>query len=125
MAAFLTAAELTASYPDAGKVNADDMNRHLQEANAYAYASIGGDPPTVDENVKAAVVKAFEIFLRGNTAQVNPVNGNVTNVAPTSAGTRTATVADMLKVVDAMLLPYKRAFDAANAAQSERGIAFL
>lgn len=122
----LTITELPTYYTAAAAMTAGDKSRYLQRANAYCLGFIGGTPPvltwdTDQANLKSVVALAFEILAEGETAQTDVTNGNITEAAPTGAGKRT----DPLKQVDKMLLPYKAAYEAANAATSDNGYAFL
>jgi hypothetical protein len=109
-------------------MNANDITTFLSRANAFAYGEIKGDvPATMDtQNLKTAVAMAFEIFAKGETAQVAQVNvttGNITDAAP--AGKMVQKTEDPFKVVKAMLVPYAQAVLAGNASKSDRGIRFL
>lgn len=121
--AFLTAVELPTYYTPAAAMESEDVTTFLQRANAYAKGEIGGVPPTVDEDLKAAVALAFEIFTKGETAQVDDFTGNVTEAAP--GGQYSRKTSDPLDVVKAMLRPYRLAFERANATQTDRGVVFL
>lgn len=123
--AFLSAQDLPSYYKPAANMTQDDVTTYLQRANAYAKGEIGGDPPTIDDDLKAAVALAFEIFTKGETAQVDDFTGNVTEVAPGGHYARRSDYKDPLDVVKAMLRPYRLAFERANATQSDRGVAFL
>jgi hypothetical protein len=123
--AFLEASELTGTfYKKAANMDQDDLTTYLQRANAFAKGEIGGVPPTVDDDLKAAVAMAFEIMAQGESAQVDDVTGNITEAAPAGSYTR-AKDKDPLDVVKGMLRPYKIAFEAANAAKSDRGVSFI
>lgn len=123
--AFLTAQELTGTfYKKAANVNTDDLDTYLRRANAFCKGEIGGTPPTVDDDLKAAVALAFEIFAQGETAQVDDLTGNITEAAPAGPYTRQREK-DPLDVVRAMLYPYKLEFEKANAAKSDRGVMFI
>lgn len=121
--AFLTAQDLPSFYKPAAAMTQDDVTTFLQRANAYAKGEIGGNPPEIDDDLKAAVALAFEIFTKGETAQVDDFTGNVTEAAP--GGQYSRKTSDPLDVVKAMLRPYRLAFERANATKSDRGVAFL
>jgi hypothetical protein len=123
--AFLTAAELPTYYPEAAAMTEGDVTKFLGRANSYCYGVIGGDPPTIDTNLKIIVATAFEILAEGQTAQTDPVTGDITEAAPTSAFNRSDRNANPLSAVDKMLLPYKRDFESANKAQSDYGVVWL
>lgn len=121
---YLTETELKSTYYTAAtSMDAGDITRFLARANSYAHGKIGGVPPVIDEHLKAAVALAFEHFSKGDTAQVNDVNGDITAAAP--EGQFVKDKKDPLKTVDVMVAPYAAAFDSANAAQAERSIKFL
>ena len=123
--AFLSEADLANFYPKAVNVEAGDKKTYLQRANAFCKGEIGGVPPTVDDDLKAAVALAFEIMAQGETAQVDDLTGNITEAAPPGQYTRNSRERDPLDVVRQMLRPYRMAFEAANAAKSDRGVSFL
>lgn len=126
--AFLEATDLPSFYKPAASMTQDDVTTYLQRANAYAKGEIGGIPPAIPgddgADLKAAVALAFEVFSKGETAQVNDFTGNITDVAPGGQYTRKDSK-DPLDTVKAMLRPYRLAFEAANAAQTDRGVKFL
>jgi len=122
--AFLTEAELTTTYyPKAANMDPADRKTYLQRANAFCKGEIGGDPPTIDDDLKTAVAMAFEIMAQGETAQVDETTGNITEAAPPGHYTRKEK--DPLDVVRNMLRPYRLAFEMANATKSDRGVLFL
>ena len=122
--AFLTPEELKSTYYKQGAyVDDKDLTTYLQRANAYCRGEIGGDPPTVDEGLKIAVAMAFEVFAKGETAQVDEFTGNITEAAPAGYFARKAD--DPFVAVKAMLRPYKLAFESASVIQSERRVLFL
>jgi hypothetical protein len=126
--AYLTAAELPTYYPKAKNMAADDVTTYLAQANAYASGVIGGKLPAdkVDDGLKTAVATAFGVFARGETAQVNSVNGNITPAAPADWYNRpTSRQYDPLDSVKTMLTPYAVLFDSLNKAASENGFMFL
>jgi hypothetical protein len=127
MGAFLTETELLDRYPKAA--NIESRKVYLARANAYCYGKVGGDPPTMLdgipldlENLKTAVVMAFEIFAKDETGQVDEDTGNITDAAPPGYFVRRP---DPFAAVNEMLIPYAQAVDAAVPAKSERGIRFL
>lgn len=122
---YLTAQELTTYYPKAANMDPGEVQMYLSRANAYANGVIGGIPPVVDDNLKAAVALAFEIMVRGQAAQVDQVTGYVTEIAPTGGYPFQRSQSDPLETVKIMLQPYAMAYDQANAAKSERGVRFL
>jgi hypothetical protein len=122
MAAFLTAAELPTYYPNS--MAEGDVTKYLARANAYCYGVIGGDPPTVDDNLKAIVSTAFEILAEGQTSQADATTGIITEGGPASSFSREKG-SNPLGAVDKMLLPYKKAFEAANAEQADNGVTWL
>ncbi|MGP9042107.1 hypothetical protein [Cytobacillus kochii] len=125
--AFLNETDLPTYYPESIKMTDNDRKKFLNRANSYAFGVIGGVPmysPQLPElQVKSAVALAFEVFVEGQEAEVNTVNGNITEAAPTGHYTRKAD--DPLAVVDKMLLPYKEAFTRQNTASADNGIMFL
>lgn len=121
--AFLTKDELPDYYPN--NMPDGDVTKYLARANAYCFGVIGGDPPQVDDNLKAIVAHAFEILAEGQTAQTDPTTGIITEAAPASTFNRSDRNANPLLAVDKMLLPYKKAFEAANEAQSDFGVSWL
>lgn len=124
---YLTEADLKATYyPRASSMAAADVKLYLQRANSFAWGEIGGMPPTVDDPLKAAVATAFEILAKGETgANVNAVNGNITEAAPAGFFARNGRQYDPLDAVRTMLRPYRTAFENANAAKSDKGVRFL
>ncbi|WP_332648890.1 hypothetical protein [Lysinibacillus sp. 54212] len=124
---FLTVKELPSYYPTAASMFVDDVTRFLHRANSYAFGVIGGVPKYTEqlpaEHLKTAVALAFEILAEGQKAEVNAVNGFITEAAPTGHYVRKAD--DPLDVVEQMLLPYKRAFEAQNATNADNGVQFF
>jgi hypothetical protein len=123
--AYLQKDELeTTYYPKASAMDDKEVGVYLARANAYAYGVIGGELPagTEAEGVKVAVAMAFEIFAKGETAQVNDATGDITLAAP--SGKFTAET-DPLTTVKAMLKPYAAIVAQANTTKSERGLRFL
>lgn len=123
--AFLEEADLVNFYPKAANVDAGDKRTYIQRANAFCKGEIGGVPPLVDDDLKAAVAMTFEIMAQGETAQIDDTTGNITEAAPPGQYARTTKDRDPLDVVRQMLRPYRIAFENANAAQSDRGVSFL
>lgn len=126
----LTAVELPTYYPEAANMSEGDVAKYLGRANSYCLGVIGGEPPAVPwdvgwTNLKAIVATAFEILAEGQTAQTDPVTGNITEAAPSSAFNRSDRNANPLSTVDKMLLPYKTAFESENAAASDFGVIWL
>lgn len=124
---YLTETELISTYyPRASDMTQSDRTLYLQRANSFAWGVIGGEPPTVDEPLKAAVALAFEIMSKSETgANVNQVNGNITEAAPAGFFARNGRQYDPLETVKTMLLPYAAAFDATNTTKSDKGVLFL
>jgi hypothetical protein len=132
---YLTEAEVNTYYPKAGNMAAPEVKLFLQRANSYAYGILGGKPnfstlpteeaETLETGLKAAVALAFEFFTRGETAQVNPLNGNITEAAPAGYFQRAPGKQYQLEQVDKMLKPYADLFDRQNTVQSDRGVSFL
>jgi hypothetical protein len=128
---YLTADELTTTYyPKAANMPQEDRDTYLQRANSYAFGKIGGVPTFTEQlpadGLKAAVALAFEIFAKGETAQVDQATGWVTEGAPAGPFVRPPSRQySPLEQVDVMLEPYRAAVAAANAAQAERGFRFL
>lgn len=122
---FLTDNELPTYYAEAASMTTEDRSKYLQRANAYCKGVIGGQPPTVDNDLKAAVALAFEILAEGQTAQTDPTNGNITEVAPSSPFNRSDRNANPLATVDKMLRPYQLAYEAAAAAVTDKGVSWL
>lgn len=122
--AFLTEAELIGTYyKKSVSVDPADLTTYLLRANAFCKGEIGGEPPTIDADLKVAVAMAWEIMAQGETAQVDETTGNITEAAPPGQYTRKEK--DPLDIVRVMLRPYKTAFLTANAARSDRGVQFL
>lgn len=133
---YLTETELKETYyPPAAKMEAPAVTLYLQRANVYAYGLIGGSPSfthvteseavALSSGLKSAVALAFEFFTKGETAQVDPVNGNITEAAPAGYFQRPPGKSYQLEQVDKMLTPYAAMYDAQNVVQSERGVSFL
>ncbi|ACQ68969.1 hypothetical protein [Exiguobacterium sp. AT1b] len=119
--------ELAIYVPESARMTEENRLKFLQRANAYALGIIGGIPTYTIEKpdgpVKTAVGMAFEILTEGQDAQTNPVNGNVTEAAPTGWYVRRAERA--LDVVDRMLEPYADEFRRGNSAVNENGMQFF
>jgi hypothetical protein len=131
---YLTEAEIKDYYPKAEKMAAPEVTLYLARANSYVYGILGGKPnfstlPTEEANalengLKTAVALAFEYFTIGETAQVNPTNGNITEAAPAGYFQRTSNQSQLAQV-DKMLKPYAELLDRQNTGQSDRGVSFL
>lgn len=125
---FLTQVELISTYyTPAQPVTDAEQKLYLLRANAFCRGYIGGDPPVIDEGLKIAVALCFEIFARGETSQIDETTGNITEVAPPTAATKTATQyasADQFSMVREMLKPYKLAYENSTNI-SDRGVKFL
>ncbi|WP_336786565.1 hypothetical protein [Paenibacillus sp. MMO-177] len=119
---FLTAVELPTYYPN--NMSAEDVTKYLGRANAYCYGVIGGEPPTIDDNLKIIVSTAFEILAEGETSQTDATTGIITEGGPASSYSREKGSNPLLGV-DKMLLPYKKAFEAANTQQADNGLTWL
>lgn len=133
---YLTAGELKGIYyPKAENMTDQDVGLYLQRANSYAYGILGGMPKfdtyppaeraSLESGLKAAIGLAFEFFTKGETAQVNPMNGNITEAAPAGYFQRPPGKSYQLEQVDKMLVPYAALVDSQNTVQSERGVSFL
>lgn len=124
---FLKDEELTKYYPKAANMGQDEKTLYLMRANSFAFGTIGGIPPfspqLPEEQLKVAVALAFEILAKDEVAQVDDVNGNITEAAPTGYFARREK--DPLDQVKTMLLPYAAAYDQANTTQSDKGLMFL
>lgn len=118
--------ELPQYVPESQKMQDDDVTKYLARANSYCLGIIGGVPRYTTalpaETVKAAVGLAFEIFAEGQKAQTNPVNGLITEAAPTGHYVRKAD--NPLDVVNQMLAPYAAAYILDNITTADNGIAF-
>lgn len=128
---YLTADELqTTYYPKAANMPAADVNLYLARANSYAVGIVGG--PLTETQVTAAGIQlnelktavglAFEILAKGETGQVDPINGNITEAAPPGVFVRRE---NPLKTVETMLKPFAELYDRLQIPQSEKGVAFL
>lgn len=123
--AFLLVADLKATfYKKAANMDEDDLNTYLARANAFAKGEIGGIPPTVDDDLKAAVAMAFEIMSQGESSQTDDLTGNITEGAPPGPYARAKQI-DPLDTVKAMLRPYRLEFEASCVSKSDHSIAFL
>jgi hypothetical protein len=125
---YLTTEELKTKYfKKAANMLADDVDVFLARANSYALGIIGGIPPysenLPEENVKAAVAMAFEVFAEGEDAKTDPVNGNITAAAPSGFFVRKKP--SPLETVDKMLAPYAAAYEASNTSAADNGVLFL
>lgn len=119
--------ELAIYVPESARMTDENRLKFLQRANGYALGIIGGIPTYTVERpdgpVKTAVGMAFELFAEGQDAQTNPVNGTITEAAPTGWYVRKADRA--LDVVDRMLQPYADEFRRGNSAVNDNGIQFF
>lgn len=120
--------ELPQFYPEALAMTEDDQAKYLNRANAYCIGVIGGVPTYTPEYpaepVKTAVAMAFEIFAEGQKAQTNPVNGRITEAAPTGHYVRRAD--NPLTVIDTMLKGYADYFKSTIVIVDDpRGVKFL
>lgn len=124
---FLVEEDLPKYYPATANMTANDVTTFLTRANSYAFGFIGGVPTYTAQlpadYLKTAVALAFEILAEGQEAQTDPVNGTITEAAPTGFYTRRAD--NPFAVVDQMLSPYKRAFEAQNTTSADNGVQFL
>lgn len=114
-------------------LNEDDVDLYLSRANAWCLGYIGGVPPmlpgeTADRpSLKTAVALCFEIMARGETKQINEETGNITEVAPPTGATKTATqykALDQFQTVRDMLRAYKNAFEY-KTSKTDNGVKFL
>ena len=105
-------------------VKPEDIDLYLSRANAYCHGYIGGVPPTVDFGLKVAVAYAFEIFARGELAQIDEDTGNITDVAPSAYTRSQERQTDIFRTVKEMLHPYKLAFENATAL-TDRSVKFI
>lgn len=129
---FLTKAELISKYYTLAEPVADDKQElFLLRANAWCKGYIGGIPPTIHgdngDDLKTAVALCFEVMARGETSQIDADTGNITEVAPPTAATKTTTqyaAADQFSVVRQMLRMYKLAFENTTNL-SDRGVKFI
>lgn len=125
---FLLDTELNKFYPRAAAMTSENRNMYLARANAYAFGYIGGVPPASanlpEDTLKAAVALAFEILAKSETgADVNSVNGDITEAAPAGFYARNDKGKDPLETVMMMLQPYKAACEAAST--EDKGVRFL
>lgn len=124
---FLSKEELLLTYYTlAAPVATDKQALFLLRANAYCKGYVGGIPPTVDDDLKTAVALCFELMCRGEVSQIDAATGNITDVAPPTAATRStaSTATDPYREVKEMLRPYKLAFENSTNV-SDRGIKFI
>jgi hypothetical protein len=133
---YLTSEDLkTIYYPPAANMPDQEVTLYLQRANSYAFGIIGGVPAfhaipiqerAVYENgLKAAVALAFECFTKGETAQVNKWNGDITEAAPAGYFQRGENRSHQWETVDTMLKPYADLYDSQNTVASDKGVMFL
>lgn len=126
--------ELLSTYYVRGKPIEDtDTDLYLSRANTFCIGYIGGIPPMLKgeskdrPELKTAVALCFEIMARGETKQINEDTGNITEVAPPTGATKTATqyaASDQFATVREMLRPFKNALED-TASRTDRGVKFL
>ena len=125
---FLTKDELLKKYYTlAEPVDVEKQDLFLLRANAWCRGYIGGTPPVIDDDIKTATALCFEVMARGETSQIDPDTGNITEVAPPTASTKTATqykAMDQFSVIREILRPYRLAFENSTSV-SDRGVKFL
>jgi hypothetical protein len=126
---FLQDNELNTYFAKAANLPPEDRTQFLNQANAYAFGAIGGNPPEIpgDTNragLKTAVALAYQLFAKGDTGQVDATTGNITEAAPAGAFVRNKE-RDPWQIVDDILKPYALAYAAANVTKSDRGVKFL
>lgn len=131
---YLSDTELRTYYAKADKMPPAEVTLYLSRANSYAYGILGGKPSfthlpldeaaALEMGLKTAVALAFEFFTRGETAQINPVNGNITEAAPAGYFQRAPGKQYQLEQVDKMLLPYA-AMISQSTTQPNNGVSFL
>lgn len=102
-------------YPPAQHMEPEQISLYLQRANAYALGVIGGVPVydllPLEQRVmyqnaaKAGVALAFECLAKGETAQVNPYNGDITEAAPAGYFQRSSNRSQQWETVDKILRP--------------------
>lgn len=117
------------------KDNAVDLYQaaYLSRANTWCIGYIGGVPPLLPgepqdrPGLKIAVATCFEIMARGETKQINPDTGNITEVAPPTGAVKTSTqykAFDQFVIVREMLRAYKIVFED-QTSKTDRGVKFL
>lgn len=127
---FLTKAELLSTYYTLAQPVAEDkQDLFLLRANAWCKGYIGGIPPAIPNDdgadLKTAVALCFEIMARGEVSQIDADTGNITDVAPPTAATKsTSSANDPYSTVKGMLRPYKLAFENSTNL-SDRGVKFI
>ena len=117
----LNKAELLEKYYTRGNpIDDADVDLYLSRANTWCIGYIGGVPPLLPgepqdrPGLKIAVATCFEIMARGETKQINPDTGNITEVAPPTGAVKTSTqykAFDQFVIVREMLRAYKIAFE--------------
>ena len=116
----LNKAELLEKYYTRGNpIDDADVDLYLSRANTWCIGYIGG--------LKVAVATCFEIMARGETKQINPDTGNITEVAPPTGAVKTSTqykAFDQFVIVREMLRAYKIAFED-QTSKTDRGVKFL
>lgn len=124
---YLTKAKLIEFYPPADEMTEAHVDTFLPRANSYANGVIGGklDDEYVDDHLLTAVALAFEIMTKGDTAQVDPNNGNITRAAPEGHFVPRRAEYNPLETVKAMLIPYKEIYAGLNNSSDDRGFMFV
>ena len=130
----LNKAELLEKYYTRGNpIDDADVVLYLSRANTWCIGYIGGVPPLLPgepqdrPGLKIAVATCFEIMARGETKQINPDTGNITEVAPPTGAVKTSTqykAFDQFVIVREMLLAYKIAFED-QTSKTDRGVKFF
>ena len=125
--AYLAADELRKKfYKPSAEMNQDTVTMKLAQANSFCKGIIGGDLPAanIDDDLKAAVALAFEVFTKDDTAQVNDDSGQVTEAAPGGAFVRNK-ARDPLTTVENMLLYYKILYERLSTNTTSKGVMFF
>lgn len=130
----LNKAELLEKYYTRGNpIDDADVDLYLSRANTWCIGYIGGVPPLLPgepqdrPGLKIAVATCFEIMAQGETKQINPDTGNITEVAPPTGAVKTSTqykAFDQFVIVREMLRAYKIAFED-QTSKTDRGVKFL
>lgn len=130
----LNKAELLEKYYTRGNpIDDADVDLYLSRANIWCIGYIGGVPPLLPgepqdrPGLKIAVATCFEIMARGETKQINPDTGNITEVVPPTGAVKTSTqykAFDQFVIVREMLRAYKIAFED-QTSKTDRGVKFL
>lgn len=115
----------------------EQLVMYLQRANSYALGVIGGVPLydllppgtqlMYQHSAKAAVALAFECLAKGETAQVNPYNGDITEAAPAGYFQRSSNRSHQWETVDKMLQPLVDLYNGQTEIPvvEDRGVQFL